>query len=416
MLLLGGCRNAAIPFAGTAPGGRDRVEQAVTALYERYAHVHHGPKYNYTRTRLSSDALVPSRAFDDSAVWTSAPNATTRLVEIGEYVTPAGITEQEAAANVPAPARLGDARHTIELRRLANGDYVWDTDVAIALGTISAKDVADGIVALLTSAGGQTDARMRADYNSAFPRTTAVLSELFSMDTLHATPLPDGSTLVTLFFTLHPDRLRLRYPAFADYMQKYVNSTHYDLSIADHSGAVFFHARADGPPVMVQARVLGHHFLPIAGPSRPMPDSLVLSGSFSTKIKWFTVGVNHFTSDFIIARSEHERSWTLHFRQEPDWRLPMAAERLLRSPLHRPFQDPGVTYALSVRDSTGAQTILTRRSHSEVHESAIMRFIGALISRVVTELGGKVEDEEFAYFGRLFDAMRHDYATVLPTN
>lgn len=234
------------------------------------------------------------------------------------------------------------------------------------------------------------------------------------MDTLHTAPLPDGSTVVTMYFTLHPDRLRPRYPAFADYMQKYVNSTHYDFTIADHAGAVFFHARADGPPVVVQARVLGRHFLPIAGPSRPLPDSLVLSGSFSTKIRFFTVGVNHFTSDFIIGRSAHERSWTLHFHQEPDWRLPMAAERLLRSPLRRPFQDPGVMYQLSVRDSAGAQTIVTRRSHSEVHESTIMRFIGALVSRVVTELGGKVEDEEFAYFGRVFDAMRHDFATVLP--
>ncbi len=390
------------------------MEQAFTALYERYANIHHGPRYAHVRDRLASTVLVPSHVFDDTTVWTREPDSLTRQLELSEFVTPAGITEQEVMDSVPWPAKLGDAKHLVRLRKLGDDDYAWDTDVAIAFGSISARDVADGIVGLLTSAGARSDSAIRADYLAAFPRTSAVASQLFSMDSLLAERQPDGSELVTMHFTLHPDRLRARYPAFAEYMKKYVGPTQYDFHLSSHAGAEYFSARSDGPPVVVRARVLGRDFLPLAGGERPLPDSLVLSGSFSTKVKFFRVGVHHFTSDFVIARSAHERSWTLHFGQEPDWLLPFAAAHFLSAPLKRPFQGQGMWYEVSVRDTAGAQTILTRRSHAEVHESSIMRFIGGLISRVLLDQNGDVEKQEFAFFGHAFDAARSDYGALLP--
>lgn len=413
-LALAACREAAAPFAGAGPGGRERVQQAFTALHQRYGDILHGPKYEYARHRLSSTALVPSRVFDDTAVWTAMPSPTERRLELGEFVNPSGITEQEAEVDAPWPDHLGDARHTIDLRRLPDGDYIWDTDAAIAMGTIRARDVADGIVALLTSAGARGDAAIRADYTAAFPHTTAVLSQLFAMDSLVAVPQADGSSLIALHFTLHPDQLKPKYPAFAAYMDKYVGPTHYYFSMADHAGAVYFSAASDGPPVVVRARVRGHEFLPLAGGDRPLPDSLTLSGAFSTRIKLFTVGVHHFTSDFVTARSAHERSWTLHFGQEPDWQLPLGAARLLHSPLSRPFQGPGMWYRVGIRDSAGAQTILSRRSHAEVHENRMMRFIGGLVSRVMLDLDGQVEHEEFQFFASTFAAMRSDFGALLP--
>jgi hypothetical protein len=413
-LALGGCREAALPFAGSTPGGRERVDQAVSALYDRYANVQHGARYEYARHRLASAALVPSRVFNDTAVWTSMPDSTRRRLVLGESKAPGGFLDEEAAATAPWPAEVGDARHQVDLHNLGGGDYAWNTDVAIALGTIRAQDIADGIVALLTSAAGRSDTELRAGYLAAFPHTTAVLSQLFTLDTLHALPQPDGSSLVTLVFTLHPKGLEPRYPEFAAYMARYVSATVYDFHIADHAGAEYFNAAAGGPPVVVHARVRGHEFLPLAGGERPLPDSLVLSGSFSTKIRFFHVGAHHFTSDFLIARSAHVRSWTVHFGQEPDWLLPFAAARLLRSPLRRPFQGGGMWYQVAVRDSAGAQTILSRRSHAEVHESAIMRFIGGLVSRVLLDLDGNVQREEFQFFASVFDAMRTDFAAVLP--
>lgn len=392
------------------------MEDAFTALRERYVNIHHGPRYTYVRDRLSSTALVPSRVFDDSAVWTSRPDALTRTFELREFVTPEGITEQEVVDSAPYPERLGDAKHVVTLRKLGDDDYAWDTDIAIAFGTIRARDVGDGIGALLTSAAGRPDDAIRADYRQAFPRTAEVLGQLFSLDSLRSVPQPDGSHLVTLHFTLHPDGLAARYPAFAAYMDRYVGPTHYDFHMSGGGGADYFTATSVGPPVVVRARVRGHDFLPLAGGDTPLPDSLILSGSFSTKISLFTVGVHRFTSDFVIGRSAHERSVTVHFGTEPDWRLPLAAGHLFHGPLRRLFQGQGVWYQVAVRDTAGAQTILSRRSHAEVHVSAIMRFMGGLISRVLLDQNGDVERQEFAFFGHTFDAMRADFGALLPAN
>ncbi|MGH7688847.1 MAG: hypothetical protein ACREN3_04510, partial [Gemmatimonadaceae bacterium] len=180
------------------------MNQAFTALYERYANVHHEPRYQHARDRLASTVLVPSRIFDDTSVWTREPDPFTRQFELREHVTPAGITEQEVMDSVPWPERLGDAKHVVRLRKLGDDDYAWDTDVSIAFGPIDAHDVAEGIVGLLTSAGARSDSAIRADYLETFPHTSAVASQLFSMDSLLALPQPDGSELVTMHFSLHP--------------------------------------------------------------------------------------------------------------------------------------------------------------------------------------------------------------------
>jgi hypothetical protein len=389
------------------------VEQAFTALYARYANLHHGPRYDHVHDRIASTVLVPSHVFDDTTVWTSSPDSLTRQFELREHVTPAGVTDQQIMTAAPWPEQLGDARHIVRLRKLGGSDYAWDTDVAFTFGSISAADFADGIVGLLTSADARGDSAVRADYRATFPRTTSVASQLFAIDSLSVQPASDGSKLVMLRFSLHPDSLRPRYPQFADYMHRYVGPTHYDLHLSSHSGTEYLSASSDGPPVSLRARVLGEDFLPLAGGMRPLPDSLVLSGSFSTKVGIFTVGVHHFTADFVIARSPHERSWTLHFGEEPDWLLPLTVAHFLGGPLARPFQGRGVTYEVGVRDTAGAQTILSRRAHAEVHQSGIMRFIGGLVSRVLLDQNGAVEDQEYDYFGRAFDALRADYGQLL---
>lgn len=73
-----------------------------------------------------------------------------------------------------------------------------------------------------------------------------------------------------------------------------------------------------------------------------------------------------------------------------------------------------MSYRVAVRDSAGAQTVLTRASHAEVHESTIMRFIGGLISRVILDQNGEVRKQEFDYYGRVFDAMRKDFGALIP--
>ncbi len=407
------CHAAAPAFAGPGPGGVQRVQDAFTALYDRYGNVHHGPKYAYANDQLIRNALVPSHVFDDTAAWTAEPDSATRILELSEFVNAQGVTEQDAMDSVPFPTALGEARHKVTLRRLGDHDYAWDTHADIAMGSIRAADVANGITALLTSAAGRNTAEIRADYLSASPHTAAVASQLFSLDSLYTVPRPDGSDVVHLHFTLHPQRLAARYPAFARYMQKYVDATDYELNIADHRGAVYFHAESHAGPVEVLARVRGHEFLPLVDGDQPLPDSLTLSGWFSTKVMVFTVGVKYFTSDLVLAGTDHTRSVTLRLHQEPLWNLPLAAAHFLSGPLKRPFEGRGMTYRVAIRDTAGAQTILTRSSHVEVHEGGVIRFVGGLISRVLLEQEGSVEDQEFKFYGSAFVAMREDMTRLL---
>ena len=78
------------------------------------------------------------------------------------------------------------------------------------------------------------------------------------------------------------------------------------------------------------------------------------------------------------------------------------------SPPQKPFEGNGVWFRVGVRDSSGAQTIFTRRLHAEVKESAIMHWLGGLISKVAGDLGGKTEQEEFAFLGSVFEALAED--------
>ncbi|MDE3217414.1 MAG: hypothetical protein KGO03_13480 [Gemmatimonadota bacterium] len=407
------CHAAAPALAGAGPGGRARVDQAFTALYDRYGNIHHGPRYAYSNDKLTRSALVPSRVFDDSAAWTSFPDSDTRVLELAESVNAHGVTEQEAADSAPFPTVLGEARHRIVLHKLGDHDYSWDTHAEIAMGTIRAADVANGIRTLLTSADGRSIDAIRADFGAASPRTAAVAAQLFSLDSLTSVPRPDGSATVRLHFTLHPQGLAAKYPAFARYMQKYVDATDYALDVADRSGAVYFHAEAHRGPVEVVARVRGRDFLPLAQGDRPLPDSLTFSGWFTTKVSFFTVGVKQFTSDLVFGQTDHARSVTLHFHDEPRWDLPFAAAHFLHGPLKRPFEGRGMSYRVAIRDTAGAQTILTRSSHVEVHEGGVIRFIGGLISRVLLEQKGEIQDEEFRYYGAAFLAMRDDLGALL---
>ncbi len=412
-VLAAGCRDAVFAMGGSGLGAADRASNAFQAVAMRYTNVHHGAKYEYARDRLGEATLTPSKVFDDTAVWTTSPTPTGRVLQIRERVTPTGVNEQEAMPDVPWPTRLGDARHVVVLTNIAHNEYAWDTDVSFALGAITAEDVSRAITTLLTSAQGRTEAQLRADYRATMPRTTQALGQLLSLDTLHTTQMPDGSTLLTLYAGVHPEGMARPYPRFAQYVQKYVNGTRFHFTLSDREGAPYVDIVSTGPTVTVRLRALHDQLMPITGPERAMADTLVLTGSFSAKIKLWTVGVRQFSSDFIIGRGPHERSWTMVFRREPDWQLPMIAERLLRTPLRRPFQGPGTSFRVSVHDTAGAQSTLTRRLHAEVQESAILRFMGGLIAKVFADLGGDTEKEEFAFLSSVFDAARLDARAAL---
>jgi hypothetical protein len=401
------CRDAAIRLAARPGTARTATDQLFTALAARYTHLDREPKYDRARMRIAHDALVPSRAFTDTSVWTDFTNARSRDLLI------AGTLEGdryrlEARTDAPRPSRPGDTRHLITLNRLGDHDYSWDTLVEFAIGTITAEQIGNLAQVLLASPVDRPEHELRGDYRTAAPRATAALGRLFSLDTIRSTPLRDGTTAVFLSVRMEPERLKARFPALTRYLIKIWDPPRYRISLTDRSGATWFSINAAKRQIEVRYRMAQGHLAPLSGPPVARPDTLDLRIEATTKLKVFTVGLRDLVAEFVVSSSAHERAWTIHARREPKWDLPLVTERLLRAPLRRPFEGDGIVFSLGVRDSAGAQSLLTRRAHLAVRESAILRFLGMLGSHAVNEFTTETELEQDVFMRELFAALHAD--------
>ena len=160
-------------------------------------------------------------------------------------------------------------------------------------------------------------------------------------------------------------------------------------------------------------RVSADGIVSTLGPPRPMPDSLRMVSDLVMRVKVFDVGWKNLVTDFVISRSDRSRSWLFVARTEPDWNLPLVTARLIRSPLRRPFEGAGSTLEVAVIDSTGGQTVLARRARLEVKESAILRFLSSLVSRIFDDMDAAVEQEEADFVRELMGAFQQDSRSIL---
>jgi len=380
----------------------------------RYTQVSRDPKYEFARNQLNRNALVPSRVFDDSAVWTSEPSPVLRALLV--QGTPEGGRYQFTSGTAPPrPSRLGESRHLITLARLSPNEFVWDTNVDFAVGTVSAAQVGSLATALLSSGERGTEQELRADYRAVTPRAAAVLASLFSIDSIHATPFSDGTSDVHLTIGLHTDQLKSRFPAFADYVARYANPAHYRLSLTDRSGAIWFDVSGADRQFSIHYRAAQGKLAPLYGAPRTRPDTMEMHADFTTKLKLFTVGLHNLVTEFVITDTPHERAWTVVAKHEPQWKLPFITEHLIRTPLQRPFDGTGVIFHIGVRDSADAQTLFERRAHATVQESGILRFLNSLGSGAMSDLADRTEREEEAFLRELFLALQADARALAPS-
>jgi len=408
------CRQA---MRGLGPSGaalERNADQLFGAMVIRYTAVSRDPKYEFARNQLNRNALVPSRVFDDTAVWTSEPSPVLHALLVQGTPEP-GRYSFASRPTVTRPMRLGESRHIITLARLSPNEFVWDTSVDFALGTVSAAEVGALTTALLSSGEHGAEQQLRADYRAVTPRTAVVLSALFSIDSIRSTPFSDGTSDVNLTIGLHTDGLKNRFPAFADYVAKYANPAHYRISVTDRSGAIWFDVQGADREFSIHYRAMQGRLVPLYGGARTRPDTLELHVDFTTKLKLFTVGLRNLVTDFVITETPHERAWTFTARREPDWKLPLITERLVRSPLRRPFEGTGVIFHLGVRDSAESQTLLERRAHATVQESAILRFLNSLGSGAMSDLADRTEREEEQFLREVFVALQADARALAPS-
>ncbi|HYW31208.1 MAG TPA: hypothetical protein VE869_06835 [Gemmatimonas sp.] len=404
------CRGVVNAYAGDPVTARAHADALASALEQRFTKVTRTPKFTNARLRLGRYALAPSKLVHDSALWTTSRTVRTgpeRELELAAGMNGANFAFV-ARPRVALPTRVGDQRHLIKLTGLGGDDWQWTTEVDHAIGALAPARMDDIARALFASAE-RAPGVLRTDYRTTFPRTTAALGRMFTLDSINTTPQPDGSTLVAMHVLTSSTGLQARFPAFAKYVDKYVTPTRFRFRLTDRSGAEWFDAQAArGGRMVVRFRTHDGALQPITGAARRMPDSLALTIDALAKFKVFSVGVTSMQGDFIHISTATERAWAMRFTKNPKWHLPLIAEQLLRSPLERPFAGRGIVFRLYARKGPDGGTLLGRDFDVAVRESAIMRFLGNLGFTAMSDYAGTVEDEENRFIAETFQAMRAD--------
>ncbi len=411
--LLGGCRAAVLAYGPDVSNAKANADALAAAIEHRFTNVVRTPKFSMARMRIARYAFAPSRLVSDTAVWTGFRS--TRLGADRDLEIQGSLSSAQylfvARPAVAMPVKLGDSRHLIALEQLGESDWAWRTRVDNAVGPMPPSRADDVIQALFLSAE-RSATLLRADYRAVFPRTSTALGRLFTIDSIGTRPQPDGSTLVTLQILVSGDRLERSFPAFAKYIGKYVAPARYRYRLADRTGADWFDAEARDQVLTVRFRTHDGHLQPLLGAARRMPDTLQVHVDALAKISFFTVGITGMEGEFVHVKTARERGWAMRFTKDPTWHLPLITERLLRSPLRRPFAGKGVLFTLGFRNGSDGQTVLSRQFDVTVRESAIMRFLGNLGFTAMNDFAGKVEVEENRFIAETMAAFRADVAAL----
>lgn len=429
LLLLGatGCGGSLFVVGEGQPSStaRTRAEQFFASVGARFADPLRDQKYDSARIRIANAAFLPSRVWNDTSVWIAQTASRRMLYVNGHYAD--GRYRFEAAPSVKPTVRQADSHHVVNLTRLASGEFAWDTDVAYAVGTITAADLAAFIRGLIAGAEHRDEQALRADYRAAIPRTSAALGQLFSVDSIRVQALGDRSTEASFAVSIHPDGVQAQFPNFARYLRRYFETGRMQWAVTDRAGVPYMECSAVNGRLAFRVRTLAGALMPLSSaatdpPARaaalhsatelPLPDTLILAGSFSMKVRRFTVGFHAYRGELTLLSSDRERSMSLVTRHEPSWDLPLAAASLLRTPLRRPFQGAGTSFQLGIRDSTGGQTLLYRRLHLEVQESMILRFLGRLGAMAVSDFAGQVEREQSIWIHEVLMALVADIGAI----
>ena len=407
-LAAAGCSGALPALGGSPRATRTAGDQFFHSLSARFTNVFRTPKFAQARGKLARGALVPSRVWDDTSVWTSQEGDASRTLSLqGGLVGHRYVFDARPAA--PAPQHPGESRHVMRLRHLGESDYEWTTHVEHAIGSLRAAEGAAVLRTLLSALEQYDERALRRGYRVAFPRGSAALARLLSLDSVRAARDADGATTVHLTATLRPERLEEEFPAFARYVRKYAEPTSYRIAVGDSAGTTWLEATADESTLQLHARVLGGRLVALAGAPRPMPDTLAVTVDFQTRVMLFDVGVRALEGQLVLVREPHERGIALRFTREPEWQLPPVVGRLVRAPLQRSFQGDGALLTVSLRDGPpDGQTLIVRESRVAVREGSMLRWLGAVSWRAMGDFVGDAEREENRFNAELFAAFRED--------
>jgi len=408
--LLAGCGQAPGAFGATPEAGRANADQMLGSLATRFTQARRMGTLEHTHDQMVRHALFPSRVFADTTLWSVSTGRSTRTLSV--YGTPVGAQYhlmRRPSASLPALA--GDISVVTNLSRLGESEYRWEATSELALGSLSADDFFRGIRASLAELEQRPERATREEYRTSLSRTTTALGTLFTLDTIRSVRRADGSVTHAVAIAIHPDRARETYPTFGKYLRDYVSPARYRAALFDQAGGKWLEVTAGKNLMTIRARTKNGELLPFEGPPRALPDSLQLRANLFLHILFFDVGMTELTADMQIVRDEHERGFSLLFRREPKWHFPLGTDRLIKTPLRRPFAGEGSRFALTVRDSAGAETVISRDVRTTVQESAVLRWLARLNRTAADDFSANADVESYRFLADVFNGLRSDVRT-----
>lgn len=406
----GGCAEAGSALGGSPAEARRHADELFFAIGSRFGPVEQAEGFAEIRSRFSRSALVPSRLFDDSTVWTSMEGER-RVLRLAGQPRPAGYLLGFRDLS-RLTGRPGDYRRTITLDRLSAREYEWTVSGEVVAGSVSPDELGAALTALYRTAERVDPERVRAGYRAALPRTTRSLGRLFTVDSILLAPAPHASTRVTLQMTLHPDRIEEDFPDFARFLERYVTRTRFDVMVEDPDSVPWWRAQLAANRLTLDLMLNDGKLAPLVGPPRPMPERMRTRVDAVTRVRIFGVGFSGLRGDVLIRRTPREKSFTVFFTQEPNWNFPLLVEHFIRAPLRRPFAGEGAELSLSVRRS-GSSTSIVRDYRVAVEESAIVRWIGGLGSTALGDFRQRAEEQAEQFIGEVFTALRQDAGELI---
>jgi hypothetical protein len=405
------CRDVA-RVLGSGPSGPAAVDDLVVAIATRFGPIQRGPRFNAARPKLARSAFVPSRVFDDASVWTTREGEWRQLDLFGHRDGEKYRLDVHKSA--PPPWEPGDYRGRLRLHRLGEGRFEWTLRQELAVGPLRPEDIAGALTLLLQAAEGVSAAEARTLANEAFPRSAAVFSRLFDLETLDLTPQADGGTAIAFGVRLRPERIRPTSPRYAAFLEKHAAPMRMAAIAKDALGATWWTVELEKLLWTFRLRVRDGSLVPLDGPAaRRIPDQLRVTMDYSTKVGFFTIGVRDLVADVTLVRRPDEKGYRTHFQQEPEWRLPFIVKPFLRSSLRYPFEGSGSWSSFAVRGSTDGPTKLVRDLGTRVRESWIVKWLGGASNTTLGEFRKGAESESDRYSRECLYALRDDVVTVL---
>jgi hypothetical protein len=407
---LASCEPAASRL-GAGPAGTDGATALVQAIAERFGPQVREPEFEALRPKLARAALVPSWVFEDASAWKQAQGAW-RSVEFAGTPTPEGY-RLGVRAEAPDPVAAGHYRGRIRLDRLASGRFEWTVREELAVGGARPADFAAALDVLFQEAEAANEAVARTAIAASFPRASAKLGEVLHLETLAFSKDAHGALGLQAGLRLVPAGLRARAPRYAAFLEKYLTPIRARVVVADATGATWWTLQGENGLWTLRLRMRGGSLVPLEGDAaRRIPERVHATMDYATRMGRFSIAEKGLIADVALTRTPAEKGFLARFQKKPEWELPFLAETLLGAPLSYPFEGPGSEAGWVARE-TPSGTRIVRDYRVRVGENWVLRWLGGMTNRALSEFRSGAEQEADRYHGECLLAIRDDLMEML---